>query len=395
MSEPVRNLRIRFYGTQGSCSTFPGPEEIEHLLEDHDTELVEAYTEELKKHCNGEGRLDATLEELLDGAPSRETYDNMRRRLDVSMPHIYGGRTTCVHIETGDGYDIVLDAGSGFWDCAQDLQEKWGDRDERHLYLFGSHSHVDHTEGFGLSPVCYDSRNHLKIYGTREFLSVLDLYYGIFSRDVRDPVIASHTPVSFHQMPAKFEGIELRDFALSDTIGGIVSWRVSEVTEPIRIGRTRIQAFEVCHSTTCFAYRIEHGGKKFVFCTDHELRHSSSPAFDPRQARSEDAERRLREHAEGADLLYRDGQYLRDEYDGKKAIGKSEPATARRDWGHSCVEDVVEMAQACGAQHTLVGHHDPSRTWRALQQIDSELAAVSKGGPGKIELARGGTVIDL
>ncbi len=395
MSEPVRNLRIRFYGTQGSCSTFPVPEEIENVFEVHDTSLVEAYAEELKKHCNGEGRLDATLEEVLGGAPSPETFASLRRRLDVPMPQIYGGRTTCVHIETSDGYDIVLDAGSGFWDCAQDLQKKWGDREERHLYLFGSHSHVDHTEGFGLSAVCYDSRNTLKIYGTREFLSVLDLYYGVFSRDARDPIIASHTPVSFRQMPAKFEGTELRDFSLSDTIGGIVSWRVSELMKPIEIGTTSILAFEVCHSTTCLAFRIEHGGKKFIFCTDHELRRTDSEAFDPRQAKSEEAERRLREHAEGADLLYRDGQYLRDEYDGIKPIGKSEAAGVRRDWGHSCVEDVLEMAHACGARRTLVGHHDPSRSWHDHIRIDRDLAEVSKGRPGTVELARGGTVIDL
>ena len=61
------------------------------------------------------------------------------------------------------------------------------------------------------------------------------------------------------------------------------------LNEPIEIGATRITAFDVYHSSPCLGYKIEHGGKKFVFCTDHELRHGPDPD-DPKQKASEEAE---------------------------------------------------------------------------------------------------------
>ena len=59
-----------------------------------------------------------------------------------------------------------------------------GDRAERHLYLFGSHSHLDHTEGFDQAAVVFDPRNSLHIYGNTQFLRALDYNLGIFSRQV-------------------------------------------------------------------------------------------------------------------------------------------------------------------------------------------------------------------
>ena len=148
--------------------------------------------------------------------------------------------------------------------------------------------------------------------------------------------------------------------------------------------------FEVCHSVPCLGYTIERGGKKFVFCTDHELRHGGD-ADDPRRLESEAAEARLIEQAQGADVLYRDAQFLREEYDGRKGIGASNPVS-RRDWGHSCIEDVLKMAEACGVKQTYLGHHDPNREWSERTELDRR---VQKSSNASVELAIAGTVIDL
>jgi ribonuclease BN (tRNA processing enzyme) len=396
MTEPIQNLRIHFYGTQGSFSTFPSHAVLENILQVRDEKLLKTFYNELAKRCDDEGRIDATLDEVFGGAPTPATLQALSRSFNVPMLPIYSGRTTCVHIETSDGYDIVLDTGSGFWDCAKNLQEKWGERPQRHLYIFGSHAHVDHTEGLSLSTVCFDARNTLHFMASRQFLSVLDLQLGIFSREPRDPVMAAQTPVSFELMSARFEGVELRDGSLSGPQEPTASWTMRDLREPIELGATRIIPFEVYHSAPCLAYRIEHGGKKFVFCTDHELRHGDS-RLDPQQIRSDEAEERLRRHAEGADVLYRDAQYLRDEYDGKKPVGSSVGVLPRLDWGHSCIEDVLEMSEQCHVRHTLLGHHDPNREWAEQHALDQQLAELSKQRQGKVELARGGgsTVIDL
>jgi hypothetical protein len=114
----------------------------------------------------------------------------------------------------------------------------------------------------------------------------------------------------------------------------------------------------------------------------------------PDVRRSLDAEARLIAHATGADLLYRDGQYLRAEYDGLKGIGESGPIP-RVSWGHSCLEDVVDMAQQSGIRHTLIGHHDPNREWSERNWLDESMIRRSEHEGCRVELARAETVFDL
>ena len=87
-----------------------------------------------------------------------------------------------------------LDCGSGFRICAKDIIQKWGDRKDRNLFIFGSHSHSDHTEGFDQAAVCFDPRNHIYVYGNRQYLRALDQYLGIFSHHVDVNLKGVQTP---------------------------------------------------------------------------------------------------------------------------------------------------------------------------------------------------------
>ena len=390
---PVENLRIRFYGVQGSGSTFPARTDREALLEVLDLRLLRSVFDDLARYADAEGRLSCTLEEVLGGRPDRETLLRYRRAHRTVPARSYGGWTTTVHVETGDGHDLVFDCGSGFRPCALALQRKWGERAARHLHLFGSHSHSDHTEGFDQAAVCFDPRNTLHVYGNAHFLRALDSYLGIFSRHVDDDVRGLKTPIFYGIMPAHFEGIEIRDGGASGASAPGRYGRVHDLAAPIEIGATRVLPFEVYHPAPCLAYRVERGGKAFVFCTDHELRRGSDPDA-PDQRASDAAEARLRAHAHGADVLYRDGQYLRAEYEGAKGIGAS-TAVPRLGWGHSCIEDVEAMAVACEIAHTYIGHHDPNRDWSERNWIDEALARNNRSRPAQVELAQAETVITL
>ena len=395
MGHSIKNMRISFYGVQGSGSTFPASHETAALQEVMDYELLKMVFEDLSQHIINGDQLNRTLTEYLGGPITRKTLLKYRERFTINLPRIYGGWTTCIHIETSDGYDIVLDCGSGFRNCAKDLQVKWDNQSERHLHIFGSHSHFDHTEGFDQAAVCFDPRNTIHIYGNYQFLYSLNSYLGIFSKFVRDEVIGVQTPINFSIMPAKFQGTEIRNITKPAPVDKekSIDWRLHDINKFIEVGATRINAFDVYHPAPCLAYKIEHGGKKFVFCTDHELRYGHKPD-DPKQKASEEADARLIEHARDADVLYRDGQYLRSEYDGLSGIGSSNPVQ-RIDWGHSCIEDVKEMALKCCVKHTYIGHHDPNREWSERNWIDEALARSCKGREEKIELARSGTVINL
>ena len=387
-------MRVQFYGVQGSGATFPTRSERLASREISESELLARVFQHLSERADADGVLRCTIEDILGGPPGRRTLLAYLRQFQLAVPRVYGGWTTCARVETSDDYDIVFDCGSGFRNCAKDLQAKWGQRPRRHLYLFGSHSHLDHTEGFDQAPICFDPRNTLHIYGNRQFLRALDSNLGIFTRQVADDVRGVQTPIFYAMMPAKFESCELRDAADGPTHApDALAGQVRDLVEPIRLGGTLIRAFQVFHPAPCLAYRVEHGGKVFVFCTDHELRHGPDQTH-PNQQASEAAERRAIEFSSGADLLYRDGQYFRAEYDGVQGVGTSGPVP-RIDWGHSCIEDVVEMARNSGVKRLLIGHHDPNRDWSERNWVDETLTRDSSGGSTRSELARAETVIEL
>jgi ribonuclease BN (tRNA processing enzyme) len=395
---PTAGMRVHFYGVQGSGSTSPTRAERRAFQELTDYELLRQIFDELGRRADPvTGKNSFSVEEVLGGPPDHRRLLEFRRRFEVVEPRMYGGWTTCVRVETPDGYDLVFDCGSGFRNCAKELQAKWNaaaPAAAREVHVFGSHSHLDHTEGFDQAPVCFDPRNTLHIYGNRQFLRSLDSNLGIFTRYVSEDLRGVHTPLFYAIMPAKFVAHELRDPRTPPPPGQDgLAHAVHDLTDPVRVGQTTVRAFEVFHPAPCLAYRVEHGGKVFVFCTDHELRHGPDEAHAHQKA-SLAAERRVVEHATGADLLYRDGQYLRVEYDGLQGIGNSGPVP-RLDWGHSCIEDIVEMARASRVKRTLIGHHDPNRDWSERNWLDETLTRSSLESPYKVELAQAETAIDL
>ncbi|KAI9131988.1 MBL fold metallo-hydrolase [Acaryochloris sp. CCMEE 5410] len=405
----IENLRIHFYGVQGSGSIYPSFQERRAYQALTDQDLLKQVFEDLQKRAGPDGRLNTTIEELLGGPFNKATLAAYRNRLERSQARIYGGWTTCIRIETADQYDIVLDCGTGFRICAKDIMQKWGTEEQaksslpsehpsgigRHLYIFGSHSHFDHTEGFDQAAVCFDPRNHIHVYANRQYLQALDQILGIFSHQVDYRLKGVQTPLSYELMPAQFHSCEIRDFQIDpppDTPDKFVD-QYQDLDHPIRLGETILQPFEVFHPSPCLAYRIERGGKVFIFCTDHELRRGQEPEH-PLQIASLEAEERLCQHSMDADILYRDGQFLRIEYDGDLGVG-SPHGVSRLDWGHSCIEDVLDMATRCRVKQTYIGHHDPNRDWSERNWLDETLQRKSKQTGLNFELARAETVIDL
>ncbi len=384
------NMRIHFYGVQGSGSIFPAKAEREETRLHSDLKLLEQVFQNLKNSDLS----DKGIEAVIGGPLNRKTLTAYRSQFDLEEQRSYGGWTTCFRIETSDGNDIVFDCGSGFRICAGDIVKKWGTAEERHLYIFGTHAHFDHTEGFDQAAVCFDPRNNIHVLANHHYLKALDQNLGIFSHQIDMDLKGIQTPLNYELMPAKFHSTEIRDLKnFAPPANDPMSHEFHDIDEPIKIGNTTIQAFEVFHPDPCLAYRVEHNGKVFVFCTDHELRRGDNPS-DPLQIASLEAEQRLIQQSMDADVLYRDGQFLQIEYDGHQGIG-SEFGVSRLDWGHSCIEDIMDMAETCRVKHTYIGHHDPNRTWAEKNWIDETLARRSTQSGIKLEMARAETVIDL
>jgi phosphoribosyl 1,2-cyclic phosphodiesterase len=335
----------------------------------------------------------------------RITFWGVQGSIPVSLPN-HSGDTTCVEVETSDGNVILLDAGSGIRRCSLSIVDRWQNRPQkdRNLHIFGSHEHLDHRIGLTFSRFCYVEQNpfNLHLYGSFQFLHALDQHYAVFSRQISELTYLDD-PVDYTMMSANFTATEFStgraDIPVRHPFRRATDqlkrfWPTRDLS-PIHIGRTTITPFEVYHVIPCcLGYKIEHDGKTFVFATDHELRRGPADAKNDRQKRSDEAEATLRRLCQNADLAYMDGQYFLDEYLGKKGIG-SFPPMSRLDWGHSCIEDVIDRAVATNTRRTLIGHHDPERDWAQRQRINEHLSKLSAGKPNQIQLADADLVVEL
>src|SRR3954467_13795407 len=178
----------------------------------------------------------------------RITFWGVQGSIPVSLPK-HSGDTTCVEIETSEGNIILLDAGSGIRRCSLSIVDRWQDRPDRTLHIFGSHEHLDHRIGLTFSRFCYvqDNPFNVHLYGSFQFLHALDQHYGLFSRQISDLTYLDD-PVDFAMMSAKFSATRIvpprADIPAPHPQGRASDqlkrfWPTRDLS-PIQIGRTTI-----------------------------------------------------------------------------------------------------------------------------------------------------------
>jgi hypothetical protein len=392
-STPVRNLRVRFWGVQGSCPMFPEPREVDEYRWLVARDALKRMILDLRARAGGGA---VSVEALLDKLDADDALAAYHKKLGESVVPVYGGETTCAVVETSEGNVIVIDGGSAIRNASKHMIRTWPAAKPREINILATHEHLDHRSGLPFCQFCFARPPFdIRIHSTRQFLKALDVRYGIYSKRIT-PQTYYDDPIDYRMMSAKFTGFEIPG---PDDRADPQDWGAHPPDQPIRIGSTVITPFDVYHGPTrCLAYKIVHGAATFVFCTDHELRHAAPGAAadesDPRRQKSLAAERILRRHCEGADLAYFDGQYHLDEYFGKTGIGVT-AAVPRIDWGHGTIEDAVDRARDCHIKHTLIGHHDPERSWPERLGLDVQLAAQSQHMAGRIELAQSDMTVEL
>jgi phosphoribosyl 1,2-cyclic phosphodiesterase len=259
----------------------------------------------------------------------------LQAHLPVHVRSTFGGNTTCVEVQTPDAL-LILDCGSGFRELGVDLARRWRTRDPRgphegHVLI--THPHMDHTFGTPYFEPYQDGAHRFTLYGSPAVMKSLDAVLVPGS-----PLSSLYFPLTFSQLPA------------------IRERHVLKVPSSFHIGRTTIHTTVLRHPGGCVGFRLECDGRSFVFCTDTE------PASSP------DAE--VAKFAQGADLLYLDGQYLEAEYEGNVGV-MGEAPLSRRGWGHGTVETCAETAAAAGVRQLHVGHHDPKRDDADLARVES------------------------
>jgi phosphoribosyl 1,2-cyclic phosphodiesterase len=255
-----------------------------------------------------------------------------------------GGNTSCVEVRAG-GRLIVFDAGTGLRLLGNALlKEKMSPVE---AWIFFSHVHWDHIQGFPFFTPAFIRGNTIHLYGGHKAAGTLEETLAGQMENPSFPVHLSDmgAKMTFHDV---FEG-EVVEIEAAAGDGG-----------KIKITNTRGN-----HPNGVYAYRVDWGGKSVMYATDTE----HYACVDPKLLRL----------AKGVDVLIYDAQYTPEEYAGQTGGG---PKTG---WGHSTFEAAADLAKAAGAKTLVLYHHDPGQDDRAVREKERRAKELFPGAVAAFE----------
>ncbi len=246
----------------------------------------------------------------------------------------YGGDTTCLEVRSDSGDLIIIDAGTGI----RALGSKLVREKRRDINLLLTHAHWDHLSGFPFFKPIYRKDYEIKVYGPQ-------------ATQVSLKKIISKT------MTAPYFPIELEDINARITFLGMGHKSYS-------IGSVKIETIPLSHPNQGVGYRLEEDGKSFVFLTDNELNYRHPYGLEYRD---------YVKFSKGADLLYHDAEYSREEYRETKG------------WGHSVYLDTVDLALDAGVKTLGLFHLNQERSDAGVRKIERECRKVIRERGSKMK----------
>jgi phosphoribosyl 1,2-cyclic phosphodiesterase len=250
----------------------------------------------------------------------RVTFYGVRGSVPTPGPKTvrYGGNTVCVEVRTADGTLIVLDAGTGIRELGNQLIRA---PLPSTIHLLVTHPHWDHIMGAPFFAPLWrkDARLLMHTFTEAQFASTgrFILFDG------------EHFPVRAHEIPAHVE----RSF----------------VAGRAQIGSARVVHIALNHPGGANGFRIDDAdGSSLCYLTDNELSPPGPITTTPAE---------LARFARGTGLLIHDAQYLPSDM------------PAKRGWGHSIVDEVLDLGRSAEARVLALHHHEPERDDDALDRI--------------------------
>jgi phosphoribosyl 1,2-cyclic phosphodiesterase/CheY-like chemotaxis protein len=228
----------------------------------------------------------------------------------------YGGNTPCVSIEFYKGNFFIFDAGSGIKVLSDHLMAE--NRPLIGAKIFISHPHWDHINALPFFAPLYMQGNEIEICGPAH-------------GDVTMRELISD------QMGGVYFPINIKEFSAMVTFRDLME-------EEFEIDGIKIKTMLLNHPGQCLGYRVEYKGRSICYVTDNELYPKSNQFY------SEDYMHKLTAFVMNTDALITDCTYNDEEYNSK--IG----------WGHSAIEQVVDLANRARVKTLYLFHHDPDHS---------------------------------
>ena len=269
----------------------------------------------------GSPEIKAKILRALKGASSRNlsNEDAIERYVSGLPEYIagtYGGNTSCVQLQAGNT-TIIFDAGSGIRVLGMELMERNFGQGAGTAYIFLSHTHWDHIQGFPFFLPAYEPGNRIVVYAPHQDVQArLNTQQG-----------PSYFPVSLEAMGADIEFVCLSE------------------GETVTINDLRISNMRLKHPGGSFGYRVEKQELAFVYATD--------TALDDLSGSDQEEFVQFLSRAKVAVL---DAQYTAEE-----------PLTLQP-WGHSSLHSAVDLGLQANVETLVLFHHEPALDDHALYE---------------------------
>jgi len=233
----------------------------------------------------------------------------------------YGGNTSCVHIETASGQDLVLDSGTGIRGLGKQLREK-----DTPINILLSHGHWGHIQGYPFFMPIYQLDRQIRVYtsATGNHGQICSLF---------DQIDGANFPLKVNELPSQSECV------------------TENVETELARQNISVKRIPINHPGGGYGYRIEEDGTSCVYITDNELEPPDkvSTTYD-----------QWVEFCSSADVLIHDAQYLQSDMPHKHG------------WGHSLVSQVRQLAVDAEVGCLAMFHHDPDRTDTEIDFIQKD-----------------------
>jgi phosphoribosyl 1,2-cyclic phosphodiesterase len=237
-----------------------------------------------------------------------------------------GGNTSCVEVRAGKAI-LIFDGGTGLRLLGKKLQKEM----PLTAYMFFSHVHWDHIQGFPFFEPAFVPGNVFHLYGGNNVSRTLE-------ETLAGQMDHPNFPVHLGTMAAQMKFLDMAEGVPVDIDDG-------------EGGKVRVTSAAGNHPQGVFAFRVEHHGKAIVYATDTEH-------YEGR------IDQKLVDLSRGASALIYDSQYTPEEYGSKKG------------WGHSTFEEGAKIATLAGVGRLVLFHHDPTQSDAAVLDKETRARAV-------------------